>query len=1063
MPPRITRLTWPRLFPPHEPLPFLYPRWYSVENAAVETTGSSAPKYSAASEGQDATTQNELEQGQTSVPNTKTHDGDIGMRRVPPGLKRKTQIRELQEMKRMELHKNSFYANDWRTPLALLRTNTPAGQDHHVKKLVRVEMPQGMRGFYPGNLSNLFLDIYLHTGCHVQIVRGDDHKDDKFSALELSGTLTSIGMAKNILNETVQVESHDNLNDKGNLGSYTITATPVVSGKVMPRSVWSMPSITATELYDVIEPTTWSFNAFSAYVEALGSSAAPPSRPKSATQSANIMSHVDLVIERLMALYKNPESVRWASMRATVLTLQYLTTKSKVPEVRLILELIEAQAKTHAYLRLILINPSVFNVLLASASQALDLHTYNFLLRMMTDRGVAPTVETWTSLLMLVRKVSPRNAKHIVNTMRQKDMLSSPPAKAATANVTLSASAAEWLARDESIFDFIAHYDKLWHGKEWLEPFGCNQLLTLLIERGNLQDTLPLIRELQNRNRKPNLVTAHILINGAASYRDLKFAIDAMEATMGTSKALQPDSDTFDKLFHLAFRVRAYNTLRVVWRYACLRGEVSREFIRKMQKTLLNPPREQGEGTQSLDVGVGVGMDDKPSRHQRFKALGPIVAVGIDEETKDAATLSAMTVKHIEDVTTTSPSDPAASSAAISPGSITASLDTTVSPHTTADVDTTGSLNATASPDNVASPDTTASFDLTASSDTTAQPDITVSTDTTASPDADSSLHVASPAPKRSSLHPILAVDILAYETLVPTIPFMSALRIAVDKDLLWKQQGYDKDASLQVLLANAIDVETKRRGILPGQDLVRKVTTAEPAVLFTEEKTRPVELPTLEFQDDMVRKIELVDDPSKDEPFVFQTAKLETEEEKQAYRDREAAAKKKLQKLRIIKNNKLKEERKRLEEKERLDSHNKLQKQKRLERQKRLAAKQTLSERNKVHGLQDLAFQLKMQEATPEEKTQQEFQQMLKRQEADALRKQEEELRKQEEAEAKEEAERRRVAKTKALEGWMEAVEERKQAEEKEEEAGREWMKLHEEMKEMMKRNKGEGDADEE
>jgi hypothetical protein len=40
--------------------------------------------------------------------------------------------------------------------------------------------------------------------------------------------------------------------------------------------------------------------------------------------------------------------------------------------------------------------------------------------------------------------------------------------------------------------------------------------------------------------------------------------------------------------------------------------------------------------------------------------------------------------------------------------------------------------------------------------------------------------------------------------------------------------------------------------------------------------------------------------------------------------------------------------------------------------------------------------------------------------------------------------------------------VEERKQAEEKEEEAGREWKKLHEEMKEMMKRNRGEGEVDE-
>jgi hypothetical protein len=530
-----------------------------------------------------------------------------------------------------------------------------------------------------------------------------------------------------------------------------------------------------------------------------------------------------------------------------------------------------------------------------------------------------------------------------------------------------------------------------------------------------------LIRELQSRNRKPNLVTTHILINGAASYRDLKFAIDAMEATIGTSKVLQPDSDTFDKLFHLAFRVRAYNTLRVVWRYACLRGEVSRDFIRKMQKTLMNPPRDKDQTTQSMDVGVGVGLDDKISRHQRFKAMAPVVAVGINEDIKDAAALSTMSVVQVEDV-----EKPLSSAATISP-------------------------DATASPDTTNSSDPTASVDMTASSDTTA------------SPDADSSLNVASPLPRRSSLHPIIAADLLAHETLVPTMSFMSALRMAVDKDLLWKQQGYDKDASLQVLLANAVELQTKRRGVLPGQDLVRKTRTLEPVVPFSEEKIRPVEFPTLKFQDDMVRKVELIDNPWKDDPFVFKTARLETEEEKQAYRDREAAAKKKLQKLRIIKNNKLKEERKRLEEKERLDSHNKAQKQKRLERKKRDLVKKVGEERNKVHGLQDLAFQLKLQEAKPEEKAQQEFQQMLKRQEEEVRRKEEDEARREEDKEAKEEAERRKVAKEKALEGWMKAVEERKQAEEKEEEASKEWKKLHEEMKEMMRRNKGVGEVEEE
>jgi hypothetical protein len=1037
MPPRITRLTWPRLFPPHEPLPFLYPRWYAAENnTTIEVPQSSTPKDSATSEGQDATTQNELGNTSSTSPDVKTEDGNTGVRPVPPVLKRKVQVRKLQEAKRLELRAKSFYANDWRTPLTLLRKHTPTGEQHHVKKLAQLKMPQGMRGFYPGNLYDLFLDIYLHTGCHVQIVRGDDHADDKFSALELSGTLTSIRMAKDILNEMVQVESDDDVNDKGNLGSYTITATPVVSDKVMPRSVWSMPSTQATELSEVIEPTCWSFNAFSAYVEALVSAVAPPPRPKSATQSPKTTkSHVDLVTGRLMALYRNPDSVRWASMRPTVLTLQYLAQKSKTPEVRQVLGLVEAQSKTHAFLRLILANPSVFNVLLDSASQASDLHTYNFLLRMMTDRGVAPTIDTWTSLLQLVRKVSPRNAKHIVNMMRQKEMLSSPPAKAATASVNLSASAAEWLGRDESIFDFIAHYDKLWDGKEWFETFGCNQILTLLIERGKLQDTLPLIKELENRNKRPNLVTAHTLINGAASYRDLTFAIQALEATLGKSKILQPDSDTFDKLSHLAFRVRAYNTLRVVWRYACLRGEVSREFVRKMQKTLMNPPRGQGEAAQTLDVGVGVGVgvDDKVSRHQRFKAMAPLIAVGI-VEAKTAEISTLMPNVQVKDGKT-----PASAEVATS-------LDT------------------------AATPEVIESSDAVESSEITASPETTTSLNTELPSSIDP------PLPKRDSLHPTLAADLLAHEKLVPTISFMSALRMALDKDLLWKQQGYDKEASLQVLLAEAIAVGVKPRvkprdefpwQVVKGrrvsshpmpfrESVIRKTKTKDPAVPFEEGKVRPIGFKTLDFNEDTVRKVKLVDNPWKEDPFIFVTAKLESEEEKQAYRDREAAAKRKLHKLNMIKNQKLKEERKRLEEKDKLEDKNRVEKLKRLERQEKPAEKRLADERTKVDKLQDLATQAKIPDAkTTEEKQQLDEQQALRRKEEQAIREQEAEARKTEEKKAKEEAEKRTAAKEKALDLWTKAMEERKKAEEQESEANDEWKKLHAEMKEMMERNK--------
>ncbi|KAG9858014.1 hypothetical protein KCU98_g2127, partial [Aureobasidium melanogenum] len=661
----------------------------------------------------------------------------MNVRRVPQSLVRKVQVRKLQETRRKELREKSFYAQDWRTPLMLLRKHTPAGEQHHVKQLARLEMPQGMRGFYPGNLFDLFLDIYLHTGCHVQISRGDNHEHGKFHVLEMSGTAATISMARHILNEAVQVESDEDLNDRGTMGNYTTTTTPVVQEKVMPRSVWSMPRTTPKDLSDVLEPKHWSFQSFAAYVAELviatpTSASSPSTRP---TKTLEDKPHVDIITDKLMTLYTNPHSIRWASMHATVQTLQYLIEHRKIPEVRRILEFIESQSKTHPYLRLVLANPSVFNVLLHSASQALDLHTYNFLLRMMTDRSVVPDVETWTSLLQLVQKVSPRNAKHIITTMRQRQMLSSPVAKMGTAHATSQKDVMEWLGRGESIFDFIAHYDKLLNGKEWLDTRACNQILLVLIETGNLQDIMPLIKELENRNKKPNLVTTHILIDAASSYRDLRFANNALETTVGQTGHLQPGPRTFEKLAYLAFRVRAYNTLRVVWRYACLNNDVSRDLLRKMQKTLNTSLRGESDIVQTLNVqsmNVGVGVDNQISRHQRFKMFAAIVAVGITA----AAPVSPPTTL------SRNPKDPL-------------KLVKTTSSNTDSNGTTT------------------------------------------------------------SGLHPSLAADLVAHKSYLTTRPFLSVLRKAIEEDLRWKQYGYDKNATLGILLAKAIPVRVRKNAQL--------------------------------------------------------------------------------------------------------------------------------------------------------------------------------------------------------------------------------------------------------
>ncbi|KAI5244701.1 hypothetical protein E4T43_03689 [Aureobasidium subglaciale] len=857
MPPRITRLKWPQLFPPHEPLPLLYPRWYSIQSATTEAFATGLqdvlkPEPPLAPE------PNEL--GSTRHQTTKqdpvieAHDEGIS-RRVPQVLKRKAQIRKLQETKRRGLREKGFYANDWRTPLMLLRKHTPEGEEHHVKRLARLEMPEGMRGFYPGELPNLFLDIYLHTGCHVQISRSDGHSHDKFSALEVSGTLASIQRAKKILNEAVRLESDTDAEAKGSMGSYETTTTSIPVRKAMPRSVWSMRH-KPKELSDVIVPTQWSFMAFAAHVDHLIIST-PPRFSIRKQGTSKPKPHIEAVTERILALYTSKDTVRWASMHATVQTLQYLSQHHKVPEVRRVLELIDLHSKTISHLRMIFTDPSIFNVLLYSAAEALDLHNYNFLLRMMLDRNVAPDAATWTTLLHLVQKVHPRSAKHVITTMRTRNMLSSPSAKIATANESLQKDAVEWLGRGESVFDFIAHYDKLWLGREWLDTRACNQLLPLLIDLGKLEDAMTLVGELESRHRRPNHVTTHILLDAASAYRDLNFAVRALEATMSQrgKGALRPTRDTFDKLIPLAYRVRAYNTLRVIWRYACLSGNASPKLVRKMQKSLLTPIPSTIQSEIPLHVGQVEVEENFISRNLYFKAMAAKVAVGIERS------LSVDSIKRL--IASASFPDDEGLRAAAESATVSETPEVEATPSTDSAVEREEPLD-TASPeqrntsiDSSSVESTTTATEVAPSSDASkaeatafvaAAVKVEKSLDTGSphqepapieSPAADVPQTTTEPAsaigaqkvdletcpsttsqPSKNPLPQPLISDLLAYDTHKAGSQFTTMFRKAVERDIEWRIKGYDKHIPLHVLLKEALNLNINPKDV--AKDLNR-------------------------------------------------------------------------------------------------------------------------------------------------------------------------------------------------------------------------------------------------
>jgi pentatricopeptide repeat protein len=643
MPPRITRLKWPRLFPKHEPLLFVHPRWYSVEPAAVEATRQTPI------DDDDEQLKEQLqillhdeskEQGvkprrKPKKDHGKDQDGLEGIiKRVPSSIARLSKVQGLQEKKRRELRERNFLAHDWLTPLALLRKHTPKDAMSHVNQLERLQIPKGMRGFYTGDLKELILEIYLHTGCHVQVSRSDGtvHVDEKFSALDLAGSVLSIKLAKKILDDAVQVERIGATNDKADktsMESYPSTTTPLSRTDSAPRAVWATRHVPTRRkhLSELRVPRVWTTIKFASYIEELILTPEPPLSPRRRTDTPRPRPHSAVVAEKLLDLYSEPTAIRCASMHATLQTLKFLSQHRKLPEVRRILGLVEFHSKTYPLLRMILSTPRTFNILLHHAAEALDLHSYHFALRIMIDNNVAPDYETWTSLLTIIRVRSPKDAKHVVAAMKTRNLIESPAANIATANAMIKQDVESWLKRGESIFDFVAHYDRRRGGKEWLDPRACNTMMSACIKTGNPEDALDLLNILHQRFRRPNLASVHILLDAACAYTKLglDFAIKALEATLDDH--VVPDRHTYGRMARLAWKRRAMNAFKVIWQYACLSGNVSYSLLRRMEKSLDKPlPVEDRVGGHVGVAGVMLDAQDL-SRQKRFNALAAKVAL----------------------------------------------------------------------------------------------------------------------------------------------------------------------------------------------------------------------------------------------------------------------------------------------------------------------------------------------------------------------------------------------------------------------------------------------------
>ncbi|KAK5114585.1 hypothetical protein LTR85_010162 [Meristemomyces frigidus] len=311
----------------------------------------------------------------------------------------------------------------------------------------------------------------------------------------------------------------------------------------------------------------------------------------------------------LTALFSDMTCMHYVSADAVDSAIRYLARHRDFPAVRRVVSALENNANYD-------LTTSNFDILLAAAAKEEDVDNFRYIVRLMLRRRVKPTWRTWVCLHGLVsRRFPPAAAADIENRMRARGVLQHPQAMRLMVANGVGAEFSAYLESqpDATLTEFVKLYDERYPAdnlgdaiskrgysarqqtaeqpRTWLTTSTANRIILILLKHGRTQDARDMVGTLEAAGERAKTDTLNTFLSSASRLRDAEAAVAALKLFEPMMRRWhQPvklDQRSYEMLFHIVWRKRWYNMLRVIWRYACCAGCVSWEMQRRVKESLI--------------------------------------------------------------------------------------------------------------------------------------------------------------------------------------------------------------------------------------------------------------------------------------------------------------------------------------------------------------------------------------------------------------------------------------------------------------------------------------------
>lgn len=342
-----------------------------------------------------------------------------------------------------------------------------------------------------------------------------------------------------------------------------------------------------TDVLDLPYPPKWSTQTFSIYVDALVERRRHFGMDQVKDEEGR--HHNARIASILVGLFTEPETATSASSSSFETALKFCREHSELS--RYSQQIFDAARTMNLPLGVGAYNEELKRHLITKNNKGLDKVIYT-----MKENHVKPSSDTWTIILQYAE--SPESRRDALQRCLETGKIVPSEHNRNLVLTLINKEMIDYLAQDNGVIRFMEDMDRLF-GETWLTTRALVRMLRICrIKHARVREASELLGEVAKRHDMAEIMDSACLVELVKITKKAGNLRDALEVILSKHVHAQPAlyQNILEPLFEFAWLKKSLNLCRLLWIFACTRGEVTFRMKDIMWHSM------QGNFDQSLDT-----------------------------------------------------------------------------------------------------------------------------------------------------------------------------------------------------------------------------------------------------------------------------------------------------------------------------------------------------------------------------------------------------------------------------------------------------------------------------